>query len=153
METHLEIKHLVPYFPYELECMVSDYCNGDNSTNEPKRVKLNAIWSDNSYSFFGLVESDRGFDKIMPILRPISDFNKTIEHSGYVLDLLYEIENDKKIEWFDEEQAWSYLLKYEHKIESTDFIPYGIMEKLFEYHFDVFGLIEKGLAVDINTIN
>ena len=29
----------------------------------------------------------------------------------------------------------------------------GICEKLFEWHFDVFGLIEKWLAIDINTLN
>lgn len=29
---------------------------------------------------------------------------------------------------------------------------YSDMEKLFENHFDVFGLIEKGLAIDLNTI-
>ena len=27
-----------------------------------------------------------------------------------------------------------------------------ILEKLYEWHFDVFGLIEKGLAVDFNTL-
>jgi len=27
-----------------------------------------------------------------------------------------------------------------------------LFEKLFEWHFDVFGLIEKGLAIDINTL-
>jgi hypothetical protein len=31
-------------------------------------------------------------------------------------------------------------------------ISYLIYEDLFELHFDVFGLIEKGLAIDINTI-
>lgn len=28
-----------------------------------------------------------------------------------------------------------------------------MFQKLFEWHFDVFGLIEKGLAIDINTLN
>ena len=28
-----------------------------------------------------------------------------------------------------------------------------LFEKLFEWYFDVFGLIEKGLAIDINTVN
>ena len=32
------------------------------------------------------------------------------------------------------------------------YLPYNIVSKLFENHFDVFGLIEKGLAIDINTI-
>jgi hypothetical protein len=26
------------------------------------------------------------------------------------------------------------------------------VQKLFEWHFDVFGLISKGLAIDINTL-
>ena len=30
---------------------------------------------------------------------------------------------------------------------------YWIAQKLFEWHFDVFGLIEAGLAIDINTLN
>lgn len=29
---------------------------------------------------------------------------------------------------------------------------YLLMQKLIEWHFDVFGLIEKGLAIDINTL-
>ncbi len=30
--------------------------------------------------------------------------------------------------------------------------PYEVMEKLLSWHFDVFSLIEKGLAIDINTL-
>ena len=38
----------------------------------------------------------------------------------------------------------------------TDFLysyPYGMIDLLCKWHFDVFGLIPKGLAVDINSIN
>ena len=31
--------------------------------------------------------------------------------------------------------------------------PKNDYEKLFEWHFDIFGLIEKGLAIDINTLS
>ena len=31
-------------------------------------------------------------------------------------------------------------------------IPFPLVELFFKWHFDVFGLIEKGLAIDINTI-
>ena len=31
--------------------------------------------------------------------------------------------------------------------------PYDVWQVLFANHFDVFGLIEKGLAIDINTLN
>jgi hypothetical protein len=31
--------------------------------------------------------------------------------------------------------------------------PFWKIEKLFEWNFDVFGLIEKGRAIDINTLS
>ena len=31
-------------------------------------------------------------------------------------------------------------------------MPYAIVSKLLEWHFDIDGLIEKGLAIDINTL-
>jgi hypothetical protein len=31
-------------------------------------------------------------------------------------------------------------------------LPYSVFKNLFEWHFDVFGLIEQGLAIDINTL-
>jgi len=41
-----------------------------------------------------------------------------------------------------------------HSITSAEKIcnQYFLHELLFKWHFDVFGLIEKGLAIDINTI-
>lgn len=35
----------------------------------------------------------------------------------------------------------------------TKFIKWQIMELLFEFGFDVFGLIKEGLAMDINTLS
>lgn len=32
-------------------------------------------------------------------------------------------------------------------------IPYIGMKNLFANHYDVFGLIKRGLAIDINTLN
>ena len=34
-----------------------------------------------------------------------------------------------------------------------DELPHGLVSILYEFHFDVFGLIENGLAIDINTLN
>lgn len=63
-----------------------------------------------------------------PILRPLSDL--TNKESNLLLD--------KDI----------LAVTYDIKL-----IRYGDVLKLLEWHFDVFGLIEKGLAIDINTIN
>jgi len=77
-----------------------------------------------------------------PILRPLSNFNT--------------------IGWYDDDENEIHLDQYTtndlffHNICESDDVPLigvlDIMEKLFEQHYDVFGLIEKGLAIDINTL-
>lgn len=37
-------------------------------------------------------------------------------------------------------------------IHDINYLPFAVVKLMIEYHFDVFGLIERGLAVDINTI-
>jgi alanyl-tRNA synthetase len=38
-------------------------------------------------------------------------------------------------------------------LSSVNLLHYMVVfEKLFKMHFDVFGLIDKGLAIDINTL-
>jgi hypothetical protein len=32
------------------------------------------------------------------------------------------------------------------------YLPNWTVEKLLEWHFDIYGLIEAGLAIDINTL-
>ena len=63
-----------------------------------------------------------------PILRPLSDLNKR-EYSEVL-------------------ENWEYIIDK----ELTSEIMWYEWECLFEWHFDVFGLIEKGLAIDINTL-
>ena len=35
---------------------------------------------------------------------------------------------------------------------NIDFVPYQMIKILLEWHVDIFGLIDKGLAIEINTI-
>lgn len=69
------------------------------------------------------------FDK--PILHPLSDYLKFED----VLDEMSIVNHA------DIENGFVNLL------------PYSAMEKMFENHIDVFGLINKDLAIDINTLN
>ena len=46
---------------------------------------------------------------------------------------------------------WILTPKIEY--QKIKYLPNGIVLQLFEWHFDVFGLIEKGIAIDINTLN
>ena len=89
---------------------------------------------DNSFHTSDLTISDYNFltSKMMkPILRPLSDLTKD-EFKELGLNMDWHCLDD----WIKEQylmtvKEYSYLLKK---------------------HFDVFGLIEKGLAIDINTL-
>ena len=137
----LEIKHIAPYLPYELKGMRSDgakeiyylaYINPKSSTP--------LIWS--PFDFFG----DSTAMDMKPILRPLSDLTKEIEVNGekFVprtkMGLIHDVSGNN-------------ILNYRTGDRINIFsIPYYQIEYLFEWHFDIFGLIEKGLAIDINTI-
>jgi len=69
---------------------------------------------------------------IKPILRPLSDLNKE-EYADFKHKY-----NLREIEDWNNANPNSWSLE--------------CAIRLFQMHFDVFGLIEKGLAVDINTL-
>lgn len=118
----LELKHLAPYLPYELKCKLKD--QGKETIG-----KLSGCYSDNSYAFFDTVESEHGFEDIKPMLRPLSDLG---------------IEDAKAHNYPDEGHLERSLL--------SGHAPYKVWIEFVKEHFDVFGLIEKGLAIDISTI-
>lgn len=143
----LELKHLAPYLPYGLKLLVerkSSFNNQHNSikVEDWKITDLNAPFN-------------RRYQVISckPILRPFSDAIKSIDHLG------------KKV--IVAKQLWSVDAIDEDGFETFGFIPdywkrclqqnptdldYHDVRILFEYHFDVFGLIKAGLAIDINTL-
>lgn len=130
----LKIKHISPYLPYGLKCQTTD--KGKIVISE-----LNAAYSDNSYTFMNIVESEKGFNDIKPLLKPMSSLNRT-----YVSELA------KLIISIDEKYTIDVAGKMVESFKSKPLnMPYVIVQKLFEWHFDVFGLIEKGLAIDIGN--
>ena len=45
------------------------------------------------------------------------------------------------------------LFKVKSEYESVPLeVAMKVMDKMLEWHFDVFNLIDKGLAIDINTL-
>jgi hypothetical protein len=130
----LELKHLAGYLPYGLQMYLED-SNGvvmDSWTLQPDSVT------------FSLINQNK------PILRPLSDLTKQIEVNGEKFvpvdtDLLgkYEISVIPEFNFFDGCGS----------NENIDNLPYFVIEQLLEWHFDIYGLIEAGLAIDINTLN
>lgn len=90
------------------------------------------------------------------ILRPLSDLTKWIEHNGenfVPLDYLYS--KSYPIDYFEYKYHHDYFFSW---IESKDkshhvkFLPHGLIKQLQEWHFDVFGLLDKNLAINLNEV-
>jgi hypothetical protein len=122
-----ELKHLTAYLPYETKVIENEDFIATMSIdhNWPKReVCINRI-----YLFPALYKL---------ILRPLSDLVEEIKHG------------DEKFIPVDRFCANTKELEIKHTIMKT---PYWVVVKLLEWHFDVFRLIDKGLAIDIKTLN
>lgn len=94
-----------------------------------------------------------------PILRPLSDLTKEIYYglSTYVFTGLFEIgDYDGCIFEFEHGNIKTIkLLEYISKNNShsdIDYLPHAVVSMMYEHHFDIHGLIEKGEAIDINTL-
>lgn len=122
----LELKHLAPYLPYGLKILPTLY-NRDNKINT--LYYLSTIYNSDEFGVNGYTSN-----YIKPILRPLSDLTKEIEHNGEKFVPYY---------WFGRQGI---------NIESILDERWHIVQKLLSWHFDVFGLLDKGLAIDINTL-
>jgi hypothetical protein len=121
----LELKHLAGYLPYGLKYK----CNG------------------NIYYYEHCSTRDFDYENSKPILRPLSDIMKHCDDLGFtpnrkLSELGFGMDN------FDEDYTFEDFLSSDILNNSFVFI-----QKLLEWHFDIYGLIENGLAIDINTLN
>lgn len=158
----LELKHLAPYLPHKLQvkCMGEFIEDTDEDNPIPKMFDLIGLLPNKgSVSFHGNKDLFH-YEDIFPILRPLSDMTKEYINE-YELSFIEHI-------YCESWMAGGYDLtenKFEYKITSKEddselFIyrmkpltnMYWVVQEMFRYHFDVFGLIEKGLAIDANKL-
>lgn len=173
----LELKHLVGYLPYGLKVQYEGILNGkglkEYDKTEPKDsdpysdeyilwwknrkeeigqkiAKIKEIRFYNGYSRI-YVGIHHGFLKpmfisdIKPILRPLSSITIDWFHNNI----------DKDIESFliNCEPEHDHLsIEVVDKVLGTSAFSYDEYRLLFRDHFDIHGLINKGLAIDINTL-
>jgi len=145
----LEVKHLAPYLPYGLKLqyvvrekvektgILQSISHRDFETH-PTRVSIEGLYNEEHIWMF------------KPILRPLSDLNKELfmnGNFGFIPSKRFELVKDEEGVWCDEFYA-DYGESPTSKVDVTQMNFW-----LFEYHFDVFGLIQKGLAIDINTLS
>jgi hypothetical protein len=132
----LELKHILPYLPHKL--IVKDF-----------GVLLSLSKSNNDamfdYAANDGIEVTKGYvESLVPLLRPMSDLFKDIVHNGRKVNASILLRNSL-------ESSSVKSGKFLYPLTEPLAMPYFLIQVLFKYHFDVFGLIEKGLAEPIKN--
>jgi len=137
----LELRHLAPYLPFGLEvnCLMGRFvCSGLYNRHG---------WD---YIIFdGLTKSDDLLVNVKPLLRPLSDLTKEITHNGETFVPIEWLKENKNVELLNGVYPDGTKRVWNDRTMTTNirFFEYCIVEKLIEWHFDIFGLIPKNLAL------
>ena len=132
----LELKHLAPYLPYSLKIKT----NGRTvvSIISGLQCDLDVIHD------YGKTP----IQYIKPILRPLSDLTKEFEDGLTYMDKLRDFFGKVELNKASDNNCVHFTLEGWTSFHDI----HNFQAKLFAWHFDVFGLIEKGLAADLNTL-
>lgn len=162
MKKELTLEHLAPYLPYGLNLIYHQF--GDPRTTKMTIRDIETVLM--------LVNRHVENKARFPILRPLSDLTKEIEHKGerfVPLIKLVDPDNDKgdwakcKVEIYNPFPHINMNHKYFRVVhdelgevisvnpKNINVLPYSMIQKLFEWHFAV--NIPDELYIDINTLN
>ena len=120
----LELKHIAPYLPHGLKIMTS---NG---------IEELITLSQDTFNIKGRGLNYGMYDDIFnctPILRPLSNLTKE-ELKVFGVDFRVAVKSNGNLD----------ILKY---------LNYYEFEWLYQNHFDICGLIDQNLAIDVNTLD
>lgn len=136
----MELKYLAPYLPYKLKVKSFSIFEGDPifemgvaSNNRKNIASISWVMEDN----------------FKPILRPLSDLSKKIYYEIWEKERILIKDHNIVMQLSEDDFNRGKLDTYYHKDVMEN---YELLQVLLELHYDVFGLIPKGLAVDINTL-
>jgi len=165
----LELKYLAPYLSHNVTVYVNDL----------KDINAKPIHKLHTNEGVGSINHMLTSDRYRLVLRPLSDFTKEIEVNGErfvpIIELFQLIDggsytedrvlikNEKglfvisnsisQLSFNSKENYFDYkTFDFDGEDWQPSFNQLELFNKLFEWHFDVFGLIEAGLAIDINTL-
>lgn len=129
----LELKHLAPYLPYNLICLLTEF----NDDCFVIGASEDYVYTDSSFD-------ELYYTDIKPILKPLHDLTRgELEKQGFwhhIDWLTYELQTSKRNNG---------IKGLEKHIKDA---PYEMIDYLFSQHYDVFGLIDKGLAISYSDV-
>ena len=187
----LEFKDIAGYLPYGIEFILSEkgVFNLDSEYGtpyqayRPMRIIGTLIGDTIEIDIHSTKENWGvgyiGLDEVKPILHPLSDLTKEIEHNGgefvpmlhlagIAFDKLNRHEFVLESNFIRLSSNYAYTFHFDRSECSFDcmvnydgkkwgyncYVPnqLQLFQKLYEWHFDLHNLIESGLAIDINTL-
>ncbi|WP_099368089.1 hypothetical protein [Sphingobacterium sp. 1.A.4] len=137
----LTIKELAPYLPYKLQWKFE----GSDEVHEVMGIDITdfGVHLFSPYGDYGKCRIDEG----KPLLRHLSSLTKEIEHNGEMFVPKDKIHNYTKVD----ENGTLYVLVDGTQWQSDPLRwDYETVNWLISLHFDVFGLIDRGLALPID---
>lgn len=135
----LELKHLAPYLPYGLKVKHTTF----NELGEDLIITDDLESLHNECATFSkgmdyyFEDSEDNDCIIKPLLEPLSNLTKTITRNGVTfvaMDELHKLFAQSDLLYFD--------------VDNIELQPYIQIQQLIEWRVDVFGLIDKGLAIE-----
>ena len=150
MKKQLELKHIAPYIQHGLTCNLMGKFDAKKDT--PLIFKVTGIDQrfveiGNEGNYYEIESED-----FKPLLRPMSDLFENIVHNGedvWIQRMLNDLGySDYNGIFYNSQYQEHPHLDFK---ENLGEVPYDAIQLLFKYHFDVFGLIEKGLAEPIKN--
>lgn len=139
MNDKLTIQELAAYLPWGLRVKHTVNYNGFTEDSFVSLESLSeecASFSDFSCDWF--FDNDENDCDIKLLLYPLSSLTKEIEHKG---EKFVPVEKMKELDLGSLPRSLDYRWLYYHQ-----------SQKLLEWNFDIFGLLDRGLAVDKTTI-
>lgn len=120
-----------------------------NKNCEHKRMyEMDGLFTPNAVHCKETNRVDYFHCEIMPILRPLSDITKEIEHNG---EKFVPIERVCFFEKIDDLDSFSKFFKA--MLNDLEHLPFAIIQKLIEWHFDLFDGIKNKEAIDVNILD
>ena len=149
---------LAPYLPYGLKAEMLDHkidYVGQVIDGITGVYLLKDIWH-----FETRHGSRPSIDRTKPILHPLSDLKKPIWHEGKefvpveeIRRILIEIDGRHYHFDYSGHDGFVHRLVFDGIEMGVLALPFHIVQKLYELKFDIHGLIDKGLAVEVNTLD
>lgn len=136
----LTLEHLAPYLPYGLKYVSPEY----KAISMFDISKGETVETMSAISMVAMTK----INKYKPLLYPISKLTQEIEHNGKKFIPIDSINNlYPEYPLFIEDNSIFITDSCDLNMLEIHEV-YKLYQKLFEWHFDIFGLIEKGLAIE-----